>query len=134
MFYNISNHPSSKWTEGQLEAARKLGGEIVDIPFPAIEPEMTDREICSLADELVRKVQKQAAAHEGPSCAMIQGHYIMTVILVGNLTHGQVAMKCYAAETRRVAEEVKQEDGTIAILHKFEFAGFREYPYIQLWD
>ncbi len=36
-FLNISNHPSQKWGVKQREEAKKLG-DIVDIPFPQIDP------------------------------------------------------------------------------------------------
>jgi len=38
MFVNLSNHPSSGWTNAQVVAAHRLGGQIVDVPFPAVDP------------------------------------------------------------------------------------------------
>jgi len=40
MFFNITNHPHDKWGERQRSEARRLGGEIVDIPFPNVPPEI----------------------------------------------------------------------------------------------
>ncbi len=37
-FINLTNHPSTKWGADQLAAAKKYGN-IVDIPFPAVDPE-----------------------------------------------------------------------------------------------
>ncbi len=37
-FLNISNHPSDKWTEKQLNSALELADQIIDLPFPNINP------------------------------------------------------------------------------------------------
>ena len=33
MFLNLSNHPSANWSQEQTEAAMRLYGEIVDLPW-----------------------------------------------------------------------------------------------------
>ena len=40
MFINYTNHPSASWGEKQTDEAKKYG-EIVDMPFPNISPQMT---------------------------------------------------------------------------------------------
>ncbi|RME03015.1 MAG: TIGR02221 family CRISPR-associated protein, partial [Bacteroidetes bacterium] len=32
---NLSNHPTSSWTEAQMAEAKRLFGEVIDLPFPA---------------------------------------------------------------------------------------------------
>ncbi|MBK9404753.1 MAG: hypothetical protein IPN57_09505 [Ignavibacteria bacterium] len=38
-FLNISNHPSDKWGDKQLSTALELAEEIINLPFPNINPE-----------------------------------------------------------------------------------------------
>lgn len=40
MFINLSNHPHHGWQPAQLEATEHYG-EVVDLPFPQIPPQMT---------------------------------------------------------------------------------------------
>lgn len=49
---NISNHPSSKWGMQQLEAA----GNVVDLPFPAVDPNASSEELDALAREYLHKI------------------------------------------------------------------------------
>jgi len=57
MFINVSNHPSSKWNKDQLEAARTLGGEVMDVQFPAVDPHWetweVEREALRLFEEKI---------------------------------------------------------------------------------
>ena len=39
VFINLSNHRSENWGNDQIEAASRFG-EIVDLPFPNVEPGM----------------------------------------------------------------------------------------------
>ena len=39
IFINCSNHPSRYWSREQIEAAEQYG-EVVDIRFPIVDPEM----------------------------------------------------------------------------------------------
>lgn len=40
MFVNVSNHSSKMWSAEQLAATSKYG-EIVDVQFPNIEPQLS---------------------------------------------------------------------------------------------
>ena len=44
MFINFSNHPSKAWGKTQLNAAMEYG-EVIDIPFPAVNPYSNKEEI-----------------------------------------------------------------------------------------
>lgn len=50
MFINVSNHPSGKWGTDQHRAAAQYG-EIVDLPFPAIEPTLDREAVKALAED-----------------------------------------------------------------------------------
>ena len=43
-FINLSNHPSDKWDEKQMEAAKQYG-EVMDIPFPSIPAQADENEV-----------------------------------------------------------------------------------------
>jgi hypothetical protein len=65
MFINLSNHPSDAWTQEQKDAASQYG-EIQDLPFPNIPPEMGEKEVADLAGEYALKVQHMLeAVHDG---------------------------------------------------------------------
>ncbi len=50
MLVNFTNHPSSQWGERQLREAEKYG-DIVDVPFPAVDPEEDEAYIGVLASQ-----------------------------------------------------------------------------------
>ena len=64
MFINISNHPSSKWTEEQKRVANACGSQrkyfpddgghkIVDVPFPRIDPGYSSQDIINLVEKFI---------------------------------------------------------------------------------
>ena len=55
IFINLTNHPSSGWSEEQLKAAQQYG-EIVDLSFPNIEPFFSSEDINELANEVVEGI------------------------------------------------------------------------------
>jgi hypothetical protein len=57
MLINLSNHPSSGWSETQLKAAREWG-RIVDISFPVIDPEDDSENIKQLAVDYLCKIDE----------------------------------------------------------------------------
>lgn len=131
MFFNISNHPAhtenSTWSPEQIAEANKLGGEVVDIPFPTVTPEMSDEQIAMIARETARDVAGMA---EGTlSAAMVAGEYVTTIRLIAELQ--KVGISCYFGQSNRIAEE-RIEDGKTVVVHKFIFAGFRKAPAIEL--
>ena len=48
MFINLSNHPTSAWSAGQLDAARQYGDDIVDMPFPVVPATASESDIAAL--------------------------------------------------------------------------------------
>ena len=48
MFINFSNHPSKAWGKAQLNAAMEYG-EVIDIPFPAVNPYSNKEEIYKMS-------------------------------------------------------------------------------------
>ena len=78
-FINFTNHPSAHWNPTQTVCARQYG-EIEDIPFPDIPPEMTQDELYALAEQyLVRLLSKE------PCCVLCQGESVFTALMVSML-------------------------------------------------
>lgn len=119
LFLNLSNHPSDKWSKAQLDAARAYG-EVVDMPFPEIDPGATTEEIHRLAEEYADRITSSYL-----------GRDLMTVHLMGEMTfcfrlvsllHAR-GVRCVASTTQRKTSELA--DGKKESI--FEFQAFREY-------
>lgn len=120
-FVNLSNHHSTKWNKGQLDAANLLG-DIVDIPFPVVDEEADESQIQTLVHEYLQKIHLET---EGCSQAKV------TIHIMGEMTFTYAMVKalqnegytCVASTTKRIVEE--HGDGTKTV--KFEFCRFRRY-------
>lgn len=119
LFLNLSNHSSDKWSEAQLDAARAYG-EVVDMPFPEIDPGATTEEIHRLAEEYADRITSSYL-----------GRDLMTVHIMGEMTfcfrlvtllHAR-GVRCVASTTQRKTSELA--DGKKESI--FEFQEFREY-------
>ncbi len=119
LFLNLSNHSSDKWSKAQLDAARAYG-EVVDMPFPVIDPGATTEEIHRLAEEYADRITSSYL-----------GRDLMTVHLMGEMTfcfrlvtllHAR-GIRCVASTTQRKTSEL--EGGKKESI--FEFQAFREY-------
>ncbi len=84
-FYNITNHPSAKWSADQLAAASELGGEVIDLPFPNVPPLATSQDVSATADVLAAQVPDGAVG-------MVSGEWTLTFALATRL--GDVASRC----------------------------------------
>ena len=118
LFLNLSNHSSDKWSEAQLDAARAYG-EVVDMPFPVIDPGATTEEIHRLAEEYAEEISSKY-----PDCDLtvhLMGEMTFTFRLV-TLLHAR-GVRCVASTTQRKTSELP--DGTKESI--FEFQAFREY-------
>lgn len=119
VFINCSNHPSSKWSEAQLTAA-KAYGEIVDIPFPNVAPELSRYEVVNLAIKLTAQI-KSTAFPADIAAVHIMGEMVLTHLVLRFLYMS--AITCVASTTRRIVKELP--DGSK--VSQFEFVQFREY-------
>ena len=123
MFLNISNHKSASWSKEQLAAARELGGEVIDLAFPAVPSTATTKDVIAMAADLVNDVYVEG---KQPIVAMVQGEMTLTLALVSILR--EIGVKVVAACSDRCTEEVVKEDGTTEKRSVFKFVQFREYP------
>lgn len=118
MLINLSNHPSTKWTDTQCDTAKKQYGKVVDIPFPRIPPEATKEEIEQLTEMYAGQIQKVAGVEA--TTVHLMGEMTFTYMLVNKLREEGVL--CIASTTNRTVEE---RDGKKIV--QFNFVQFRPY-------
>lgn len=118
MLINLSNHPSASWSPQQLAAA-KVYGEIVDLPFPAVDPEADEAEIAALGDEYLFKIKQLA---QGKNVVVhLMGEMTLSFCLVRLLQ--DVGITCVASTSERMVEE--EHNGKKEVY--FLFKQFRAY-------
>ena len=119
MLINLSNHPSAKWSDAQLQAANTQYGEVVDLMFPQVAPDADVKDIQRIAEEYLQKVQNIAPATE--AAIHVMGEMTLTYALVNILK--AAGYQCVASTTIR--EVYEEEPGKKIVL--FNFVKFREY-------
>ncbi len=121
MFINCTNHPLAMWSEKQKEEASRYG-QVVDFPFPTIEPWMTTDDL----REQARKTAEQIGAMH-PEAVLLAGEFTFVFMLADKLLQDGVRVLCTCS--RRMTTEVKRPDGTSEKKAIFSFEGFRPYTY-----
>lgn len=117
MFINLTNHPSEKWGEEQLEAAHRYG-EIVDLSFPIIEPTFTKDDILFLVKENTEII---VGIKDEDIVVHVMGEMTFTYNLVNALK--EFGITCLASTTER--NTIILPDGKK--VSEFKFVQFREY-------
>ena len=116
IFLNFSNHPSDKWGEVQLAAARTIG-EVQDLKFPDVQVEDTAGDIAALADKICSQIPDEATV-------MAQGEWSLTFAVTKRLRARGI--RVVVTTSRRDVVEEPQADGSTRKSAIFRFAGFRE--------
>jgi hypothetical protein len=119
MLINLSNHPSTCWPAEQTDSATSRFGEIVDLPFPSVNPEGDEAYIQQLSDEYLEKIEHLAGTGNAATIH-IMGEMTFTFAIVNTLQ--KKGFTCVASTTQRVAAE---ENGMKT--SEFRFKRFREY-------
>lgn len=119
-FINLSNHPSSTWSESQLQAAREYG-DIIDMSFPLIDDTSTEEDIRLLVSEYCNKIQNLTDGHSEDVTIHVMGEMTFTYALIKELT--LMGYTCVASTSKRIVEMLP--DGSKNV--KFEFCRFRRY-------
>lgn len=119
MFINLSNHPSPNWSAEQLEAARLYGGDLVDLPFPAVPAAASEEEVACLAKEYAHAIISQYEPKR--DVLHVMGEMCFSFALVRLLQ--QAGFVCVASTTERTVREV--EPGRKEVF--FHFIRFRRY-------
>lgn len=119
MFINLSNHPSANWSAEQKDTAEKLYGEIIDLPFPVVDPAGDEEYIASLADDYCRIILDLSDGM--PVTVHLMGEMTLTFALIQRLLAEDIP--CVASTTERVTNETP--DGRKESF--FKFIQFRKY-------
>jgi hypothetical protein len=122
MIINLTNHPVSRWEESQSEAAKKLSldGQLVDHPFPQIDPRMSEEALWDLATNYADDFQDK----NDLDGVVVQGEFGFTFLLVYFL---RGVIPCYYACSERVVTESTDSEGKTQKTSVFSFVQFREY-------
>lgn len=118
MLINLSNHPIASWNDRQLSAA-SLYGELVEIPFPQIMPNASERDINKLAAEYFDRVKSLGTKDE--VTIHVMGEMTFTMRIVHRLK--SLGYTCLASTSERKVKDLG--DGKKEVT--FEFVQFREY-------
>jgi len=119
MLINISNHPKSTWSAEQLEKAQQLYGEVVDYPFPLVDPSWSIEEVIGLANALYADItQKYPNKH---TYLHIMGEHSLVYHLVSMFE--QNGYTCVLSTTDRTVEVLPNGSKKV----HFDFVRFRKY-------
>lgn len=117
---NVSNHPSSKWTDEQ-----KKGYPVIhDIPFPNISPTIWQNELDEMVTEFMIAIMDIINKNSEigiETHAMIMGEMVFTYRLVTALKLRGVV--CLASTSEREVEEKPNGEKIV----RFTFKGWRAY-------
>lgn len=125
IFVNISNHPSTKWTEKQIKAAEKFlthgeKNKIIDIQFPDINPNWNTAQVEDKAKEVFEKIKSIEGIEIVHTIVHIMGEMGFTYSLVRMCRNAFLA--CVHSTTQRKVVEVYGKK-----VVEFEFVKFRHY-------
>lgn len=119
MLINLTNHPSSRWSDKQKAAAEEYG-EIVDMPFPVIDEAGDEKYIATLADEYFNKIVKLSDTQS--VVVHLMGEQTFSYALIKRLRERGIT--CVASTTKRIVkEEVPGKKSEVI----FQFERFRAY-------
>jgi len=121
MFINFTNHPSSNWSQAQLSAAQNYG-EIIDIPFPTVDPNKDENYINSLADSFVAEMIRHI-----PTAVLCQGEMTLAFAVARKLSALGIAI--FAASSQRIVREAIGEKGETVKRSEYSFVKFRKYQF-----
>ena len=119
MFINCSNHSSENWSEKQLMEAHKWG-EVVDYPFPNVNPFFDSKEVEELADKVVEEISGMK-----PDVVMCQGEFTLSFQIINKLK--ALNVKVVSACSERKVIEYQDENKNTKKIAEFSFVKFREY-------
>ncbi len=125
MLINLSNHPFTEWSETQRTAALEQFGEVVDLPFPSIDPHWSTEQVVELAKEYLQQCRDLQRTSKGAVTVHLAGEPTFCFALAALLQQAGIAV--VTSTTHR--KILRNSDGSISRL--FEFIQFRPYPRCQ---
>jgi len=117
MLINLSNHPSSSWNEKQKKEALKYGN-ILDIPFPDISPDIGTEDVEKSAQSYFKLCKDTASPDK--ATIHIAGEPVFCFLLIQLLLKENYT--CIVSTTERIVREENNEKISV-----FEFNRFRKY-------
>ena len=121
MLINLSNHPVKNWSEKQITAAKEEYGEIMDLPFPLINPNASEDDIEKIAQKYFNICINEFSHFPNRNNAVhIMGELTFTFTLVNRLLTNNII--CVASTTERNAVELNGKK-----IAEFKFVRFRKY-------
>lgn len=117
LFINLSNHPSSSWSDEQRNAALKYG-EIIDMDFPQIKSTGDENYVSQSVQQKHAEILQLAKTNNVTVHVMGESNFVFTLVSLLRLDD----IKCVASTTERIVEE---EEGKK--ISTFKFVQFREY-------
>lgn len=125
MLINLSNHPSSQWTDQQMQTAQQAYGDVTDLAFPQIPPSWGRGEVVDLAQTYAKELQALVNGQPSEtkaSAVHLMGEMSFTFALVAMLQ--KIGITPILSTTAR--NTIDHEDGSKTFY--FDFVRFREYP------
>lgn len=119
MLVNFSNHSLLKWSDRQTIVAKDLYGNIVDLPFPMVNPDGDSNYILELAKKCVSDIVKFGTQDE--VVVHVMGELSLSFCVVCMLN--KIGYKCVVSTTERNVVEISPEKKETI----FKFVMFREY-------
>ena len=117
LFINFSNHPSEGWGEVQMAQAKRYG-QVVDLPFPQVDPLMTSEQVRSLAGECVKDILDMG----DPATMTVHVMGEMTLVFHVVTSLQKLGVHCVVSTTERIATETD-----FTKVSEFRFVTFRDY-------
>lgn len=120
---NVTNHPSSRWSEYQLEEAKAWGRDVItDIPFPVVPPATCTEEVEQMALNLAA-----AIVANGDTAVHLMGESGLVYATLSLLREKADYIACLHSTTERQVVEQVGQDGTVTKTAVFNFVQFRAY-------
>lgn len=119
MLINLTNHPSTTWSENQFQQAVTQFGGVVDFQFPKILESMESDELIKTAKLTIDEIQNKFPEFKS---ILVMGEHTFTFAIVIELLKS--GFSCYATVAPR---DVLDEKNNIKI-SRFQFVKFRKYP------
>jgi len=123
MLINLSNHPYKYWLEGQIMIAKREFGEVIDLPFPDINPEAKPAGIKAAAEKYTEKIIRLSEKYNDtnkPFAVHLMGEMTFSFALVSMLLKKDI--RCVASTTERITEQKDTRK-----ISEFRFVRFRDY-------
>ena len=126
MFINFTNHPSGRWSGEQYNAAARVHGKIVDLPFPNVPTEADPGRISEMAEENIARMESLFRNLDDgmPAAVLCQGEFTLAYAVIHRLLRKGITV--VSAVSDRNVREIQVGDETRKEV-VFRFVGFREY-------